>query len=77
MIYQAPKVIKFLQYNPYSFELSILGAKVKNYRYFHGLSHKKLGNLVGVNASTVGSWESGKSSPKKKTRENLQRLKIL
>jgi transcriptional regulator with XRE-family HTH domain len=77
MVYQAPQVIEFLGYNPYSFGESKVGDKVKSYRYLHGLSHKKFGNLVGVNASTIGSWEGAESSPNRKAIGKLQQLKIL
>jgi DNA-binding XRE family transcriptional regulator len=41
-IQHAPKVIKFLGYNPYVVETETLGGKVKSYRVLHGLSHKKI-----------------------------------
>lgn len=59
-----PKVIKFLGYNPYQFETEILGGRIKYYRLLNGLSHKKFGKILGVDASTVGSWESNKFIPK-------------
>ena len=76
MVYQAPAVIEFLGYNPYSFGISRLGDKVKSYRYLHGLSHKKLGKLIGVDASTVRSWECEKSYTSQKITQMLKRLKV-
>lgn len=59
-----PKIIEFLGYNPLVVEDTKLAGRIKNYRIFHGSSHKKFGKLVGVDASTVGAWENETSPPK-------------
>ena len=70
-----PKLIQFLGYNPLEFEDDTLAGRIKNYRIGYGLSHKKLGQLVGVNASTICAWEHGTSPP---TGANLKAMeKIL
>ena len=71
-IQHAPKIIKFLGYNPYVMETETLGGKVKNHRLLHGLSHKKMGGIVGVDGATISTWETGKFTP---DGANLTRLK--
>jgi DNA-binding transcriptional regulator YiaG len=68
-----PAIIDFLGYNPMQVDQSTLGGMVKTYRLKHGLSHKKLGNQLNVDASTVGSWEMG-IEPHKKTKKKLLKL---
>ena len=54
-----PKLIEFLGLFPFEIDTSTLQGKMKEYRYINGLSQKKLGEILGVDASTVGSWEKG------------------
>lgn len=70
----APKVIEFLGYNPYSDEVASLGDRIKQYRKEQGLSHKKMGKLLGVDASTIGAWEKTKNLPHHKTLMQLNKL---
>jgi len=60
MIHHMPQIVKFLGYDPIIIETSDLAGQLKNYRLKHGLSHKKLGKILGVDASTVGAWEKNK-----------------
>ncbi len=69
-----PGIIKFLGYNPYMMETGTLGGKIKNYRVLNGLSHKKMGKLVGVDGATISTWETGKHEPQG---PNLTRLNEL
>lgn len=62
-IEHVPKVIEFLGYNPYPFETKTLGGRIRYYRLLHGLSHKKLGKLLGVDAATISTWETNKFKP--------------
>jgi DNA-binding XRE family transcriptional regulator len=73
-IQYAPKIIEFLGYNPYGVETESLGGKVKNYRLLHGLSHKKMGRIVGVDGATISTWETAKHEPQG---TNLTRLNEL
>ena len=66
-----PGIIKFLGYNPFAVETETLGGKVKNYRFLKGISHKKMGKLVGVDGATISTWETGKHEPQG---ANLTRL---
>ena len=47
---------------------------VKKYRESKGLSHKKLGKLLGVDASTISNLEEDKSKPRPKTIVKLENL---
>jgi DNA-binding XRE family transcriptional regulator len=69
-----PKIISFLGFNPFMVDVSTLGGKIKAYRYKEGLSHKTLGKLLDVDASTVGSWESGVSKPHFETLKKIGKL---
>lgn len=57
-----PKIIKFLGYIPFEIDTRDLAGKIKMYRYLNGLSHKKFGQILGVNGSTIGDWENGKGN---------------
>lgn len=52
-----PYIIKFLGYMPLEIDISTLGGKIKDYRVRNGLSHKKMGKLFGVDATTIAAWE--------------------
>lgn len=69
-----PKIIEFLGYNPFPIEESTLGGKIKKYRIENGLSHKNLGMLVGVDSSTICSWENNLTMP---SSVHLRKLKGL
>lgn len=73
-IQYAPKIIQFLGYNPYDTAPKTLSGRIKHYRLLHGLSHKKMGKLVGVDAATISTWETGKHRPNK---EMLERINML
>ena len=61
-----PKLIDFLGYFPFEIDTSTLGGKIKEYRYKNGLSRKKLGVIIGVDASTIGGWEENEYRPSEK-----------
>ena len=52
-----PKIIEFLGYVPIEVDTSTLGGRIRDYRIRHGLSYKKMGEVLGVDATTVGSRE--------------------
>lgn len=54
-----PKIIEFLGYMPIEIDTSTIGGKIKANRMRHGLSYKKMGELLNVDASTIGAWEKG------------------
>jgi transcriptional regulator with XRE-family HTH domain len=60
-----PKVIKFLGYVPYDTSNQDFGKKIATSRRLLGLSQKDLARLIGVDPSTIRSWEKGKHKPSK------------
>ena len=69
-----PKIIKFLGYNPFPVNTENLGGRIKNYRITQGLSHKKFGQKIGVDASTISAWEEGKHKPTSKMTRILEEI---
>lgn len=69
-----PKVIQFLGYIPIAINTSTIGGRIKMYRICNGLSHKKFGKLISVDATTVGAWENGCQKPLK---QHLKQLDML
>lgn len=73
-IHFMPRIIEFLGYMPFSHADLSLGQKILKYRIEHGLSHKKLGEILNINASTVGGWERDEFVPKPNNLELLHKL---
>lgn len=69
-----PYIISFLGFNPFISDTSTLGGKIKQYRYEHGLSHKALGKLLNVDATTVGAWEAEECNPHSETLKKIEKL---
>ncbi len=66
-----PKIIEFLGYIPFDTKYNSLREKIIIFRQIHGLSQKKLASLIGIDSTTIGSWERGENKP---TKEFLERL---
>lgn len=60
-----PNIIKFLGYLPFKINTNTFPGRLTAYRCINGLSQKNLGKIIGVDASTVCSWEVGESKPQK------------
>ena len=58
-----PKLIAFLGYYPFPENTETIGGRIAKYRYSHGLSYKGMGKLIGVDGSTICSWENHQTSP--------------
>ncbi len=54
-----PKIIGFLGYIPFDTKYNSLGETIITFRRIHGLSQKKLASLIGIDSTTIGSWERG------------------
>jgi len=67
----APQIIAFLGYNPFQIETETLGGKVKHYRYQKGLSQKRFAKLLGVDPSTIKSWEENEFEPEPENSKKL------
>jgi len=66
-----PKIIDFLGYSPFETEQSSLGAQIITFRRIHGLSQKKIASLIGIDSTTIGSWERDEHKPSKELLEKL------
>ena len=69
-----PKLIAFLGYNPFPVGTDTLGGRIKKYRIEQGLSHKKFGEKMGVDASTIGGWEVNEHLPNKAKQKILEQF---
>lgn len=71
-----PQLISFLGSFPWEIDTNTLGGKIKEYRYKNGLSQKEFGKIMGVNATTIGSWEVGECSPRQLVMEKIRKLTL-
>lgn len=64
-LWQWPALIRFLGYAPFDTaeDSDSLAARLKSYRQLHGVSHKRLAAVLGVDPSTVLRWKEGSSLP--------------
>lgn len=44
------------------------------YRHINGLTRRQMGRKVGVNASTIESWEKGENKPTKSSLEKVHKV---
>ena len=54
-----PRIIEFLDYDPYDTQPEDLGERIIAVRRKLGLSQKELARGLGVDPTTVGRWERG------------------
>ncbi len=66
-----PKIIDFLGYIPFKTKYNNLEEKIIAFRRIHGLSQKKLASLIGIDSTTIGSWERDEHKPSKELLEKL------
>lgn len=57
LIHHYPKIIAFLEFNPWFSDKGKMNDRIKQYRVTHGLSYKKMGLLLDVDGSTIREWE--------------------
>lgn len=50
-------------------ETETFGRKIRRHKYTHGLSNKRLANLLGVDEGTVAGWERSERKPLKRSME--------
>lgn len=58
-----PNIINFLGYLPFEVELTTLSGKLKAHRQINGLTQRQLGKILGVDGTTVCSWELKQNEP--------------
>ena len=73
-LYSIPGIIKFLGYVPDFRQANTLGEKIVISRRLLGLTQKELAHRLGIDPSTLGRWERGKSTPSKKQLKKLNAL---
>jgi DNA-binding XRE family transcriptional regulator len=61
---QIPKMIEFLDRDPFEKETENLGDKIRDYRRVHELTQKKMAALLGVDQTTLAGLEKGKHQPR-------------
>jgi transcriptional regulator with XRE-family HTH domain len=69
-----PKIVKFLDRDPFEKQTENFGARIREYRRVHGMSQKKLADLLEIDQTTLAGWESGKHRPSKKLLGNVTLL---
>lgn len=69
-----PRIIEFLGFLPFELDPSTFIGKLKAYRLRNGLSHKRLGKILNVNATTIWGWESGERKPLKGMLATLNKI---
>lgn len=69
-----PKIHRFLGYCPIKFKERKFSGRLKAYRWKNGLSYKRLGDKLGINGSTVRSWEMEKTVPSKIKCDEIEAL---
>lgn len=69
-----PRIIAFLGYFPWQFDISTLQGRLKEYRYLHGLSYKTVGVIFGMDAAHIRKLEEGSAFPFRKTIAKLEQL---
>jgi DNA-binding XRE family transcriptional regulator len=63
---QIPKIIEFLGRDPFEKKAENSGTKIKEYRRVHGLTQKKLAELLAIDQTTLAAWERGEHQPTKR-----------
>ncbi|MGA2916896.1 MAG: helix-turn-helix domain-containing protein [Sedimentisphaerales bacterium] len=58
-----PNIMGFLGYRPFDADYRTLGERIIKERQMLGLSQKQLAIQIGIDPSTIRSWEKGKHKP--------------
>jgi transcriptional regulator with XRE-family HTH domain len=68
---QIPKIIEFLGRDPFGVETTNLGERIREYRRVRGLSQRELATRLGIDTTTLGSWERGEHRPAKRLLDKI------
>jgi DNA-binding XRE family transcriptional regulator len=63
-----PAIIEFIGYCPYIPTADLI-VRLRTIRWAYGLTQEKLANLMGIDESSLCSWERGEHRPTKKSRK--------
>jgi len=74
---QIPKIIEFLEHDPFEKNVEKMGDKIREYRRVHGLTQRKLAEQLGIDKTTVGYLERGEHQPTKNLLEKIKSVLIL
>lgn len=66
-----PKIIKFLGYIPFNQDCKTIKDKLILYRKITGMNHRKLAALIGIDPSTIATWEKEEHKPTKRLLKKL------
>ena len=70
-----PKIFSFLGCYPFT-ENCVLPYQIKKCRYIHGLTQNQFGKKIGVDGSTICSWETGETKPRNQYLNRLQKYLV-
>lgn len=65
LVRHMPAIIRLIGYLPIEIDTSTFGGRIAMYRFKNGLTLKRLGHFLSVDASTVRAWEGSKNTPPK------------
>lgn len=71
---QVPRIIEFLDRDPFEKRTDSLGDKLREYRRVHGLTQDKMAGQLGADPSTLAAWETGENYP---CEDFLKKISIL
>jgi transcriptional regulator with XRE-family HTH domain len=69
-----PAIIGFLGCVPDAIHGRTLGERILAFRQLHGLTQDQLAARLGVDPSTIASWEQGKHQPSGSLQRRLDRI---
>jgi transcriptional regulator with XRE-family HTH domain len=67
-----PKIVAFLEYDPFGPQPDGFPAQLKAARIAAGLTRRQLAVRLGVHAGTVAEWERGEARPAKVSRGRIR-----
>lgn len=73
-LYQIPKVIEFLGYDPYTTTIDSFGERISRLRRALGMTQKELARRLGIDPGTLGYWERGERRPPRGLKEKINDL---
>jgi len=69
-----PRIIEFLGYQPNDTKPESHGQRIVAWRRLQGLTQKKLARRLGVDPSTIASWERSEHQPPERLLQRLNEI---